>query len=245
MDGFPVILHLIRRAQISVLALSLALTLPLSATVRKSATVKKQRPPAHLSATVKERRSPAHRRAAHATSWLGIIAGGPWTVPTYADSTGDDNIAAEDPTIRRIATRALGPYNGSVVIVDSSTGRILSMLNQRLALGPGYQPCSTIKVSVALAALSENAIGPGLTGALAHSSNYFFANLGTQLGFEKVSYYARQFGYGEKTGLNIPGEEAGHFPFEPPHNGGVAMLTSFGEEVSQTPLQLAALMSAR
>jgi beta-lactamase class D len=250
MDGFPVILHLIRRAQISVLALSLALTLPLSATVKKSgtvkrsATVKKQRPQARLSATVKKRRPPAHRGAAHAASWLGIVAGGPWTVPTYADSTGGDNIAGDDPTIRRIAIRALGPYNGSVVIVDSSTGRILSILNQRLALGPGYQPCSTIKVSVALAALSENAIGPGLTGALAHSSNYFFANLGTQLGFEKVSYYARQFGYGEKAGLNIPGEEAGHFPLEPPHNGGVAMLTSFGEEVSQTPLQLAALMGA-
>ncbi len=111
-------------------------------------------------------------------------------------------------------------------------------------MGPGYQPCSTIKVSVALAALSEKAIEPGLTPALAHSSNYFFANLGSELGFEKVSYYARQFGYGEKAGLNIAGEEAGHFPLAPPQNGGVPMLTSFGEEIAQTPLQLAALMGA-
>ena len=165
-------------------------------------------------------------------------------MPTYADSTDGDHVAGEDPTIRRIATRALGPYNGSVVVVDSATGRILSILNQRLALGPGYQPCSTIKVSVALAALSEKAIEPGLTPALAHSSNYFFANLGSELGFEKVSYYARQFGYGEKAGLNIAGEEAGHFPLAPPQNGGVPMLTSFGEEIAQTPLQLAALMGA-
>jgi penicillin-binding protein 2 len=150
--------------------------------------------------------------------------------------------------------QALGPYNGSVVIVDPSTGRILSILNQRLALSIGYQPCSTFKVAVALAALSEKVIEPGtiqadgmridLTGALAHSNNYFFANVGRELGFERVSYYACEFGYGEKAGLNIAGEGAGHFPLTPPPNGGVSMLTSFGEEISQTLLQFAALMSA-
>ena len=51
-------------------------------------------------------------------------------------------------------------------------------------------------------------------------------------------------GYGEKAGLNIPGENPGRFPAEPPSNGGVGMLTSFGEDIAQTPLQLAALMSA-
>ena len=227
MYRFP-LLHLIRPAQVCVLAFSLAFSLP-------------------SSATVKRRRPSAHRTAPRATRLPGIVAGGPWTEPTYADSAGGDSIAAEDPTIRRIAILALGPYNGSVVIVDSSTGRILSILNQRLALSTGYQPCSTFKVSVALAALSENVIEPAridLTGALAHSSNYFFANLGCKLGFEKVSYYAHQFGYGEKAGLNIAGEGAGHFPLAPPSNGGVSMLSSFGEEISQTPLQLAALMSA-
>jgi cell division protein FtsI/penicillin-binding protein 2 len=141
-----------------------------------------------------------------------------------------------------------------VIIVDSSTGRILSILNQRLALS-SYQPCSTFKVSVALAALSEKGIGPpaairpdrmkiDLTAALAHSNNYFFANLGRELGFEKISGYARELGYGEKAGLNLAGERAGHFPLAPPLNGGVSMLSSFGEEISQTPLQFAALMSA-
>ena len=121
-----------------------------------------------------------------------------------------------------------------MVAVDPSTGRILSIVNQRLALGLGFQPCSTIKVSVALAALSEKVIEPSttirlngrrmdLTYALAHSNNYFFANLGRELGFETISYYAHQFGYGEKAGLNLPGEKAGHFPLGnraglfPPH----------------------------
>ena len=174
-----------------------------------------------------------------------VIAGGPWTEPTYADSTFGDVVDGEDPVIRRAAVEALGSYNGSVVVVDPTDGRILTMVNQKLALGSGFQPCSTIKVSVALAGLSEKVIQPDnkfrlaglgridLTYALAHSNNYYFATLGEKLGFEKVSYYAHLFGYGEKAGLNIQGEQPGRFPSAPPRNGGVGMLTSFGEEISQ------------
>jgi cell division protein FtsI/penicillin-binding protein 2 len=185
----------------------------------------------------------------------GVVRGGPWTQPTYADSTNGDNIDGEDLNIRKAAVEALGPYNGSVVITDPMTGRILSMVNQKLALSTGFQPCSTIKVSVALAALNEKVVEPGkklklggsqmdLTYALARSNNYFFATLGQKMGFDKVSYYARLFGYGEKAGLNIPNEQPGRFPSASPANGGVGMLSSFGEEISQTPLQLAALMGA-
>jgi cell division protein FtsI/penicillin-binding protein 2 len=179
-----------------------------------------------------------------------------WTEPTYADSTAGDNVDGEDLTVRRAAVEALGPFNGSVVVADPHTGRILTMVNQRLALGSGFQPCSTIKIAVALAALQEKLIerttkirlygrtSMALTDALAHSNNYYFANLGIQLGYERFNYYARLFGYGETAGLDIPGERPGHFPPAPPKNGGMGMLTSFGEEISQTPLELAALMAA-
>jgi len=210
--------------------------------------------------------APIHRVSAQSGHRMGpvavitptpapVIAGGPWTQPTYADSTEGDNVDGEDLDVRRTAVEALGSYNGSVVVVDSSTGRVLSMVNQKLALSSGFQPCSTVKVSVALAGLSEKVIDPStkyrlkgmkidLTYALAHSNNYYFATLGERLGFDKVSYYSRLFGYGEKAGLNIAGEKPGHYPTAPPRNGGVGMLTSFGEEIQQTPLQLAALMSA-
>ena len=193
---------------------------------------------------------------AHATQTpLGVVAGGPWTEPTYADSTFGDNVDGEDIAVRRLAVEALGAYNGSVVVVDPENGRILSMVNQKLALSAGFQPCSTVKISVALAGLSEKVIEPGnkfhvpglkmdLTYALAHSNNYYFAALGEKLGFDKVSHYARLFGYGEKAGLNIANEQPGKYPAGPPKNGGVGMLCSFGEEIQQTPLQLAALMSA-
>jgi penicillin-binding protein 2 len=179
----------------------------------------------------------------------------PWTEPTYADSTIGDNIDGEDLEVRRAAVEALGPFNGSVVVTDPETGRILAMVNQKLALGDGYQPCSTIKVPVAFAALSEGVIERdtmvriygrtkmNLTTALAKSNNQYFAKMGEQLGYEKVSYYAHLFGLGERAGLDIPGEHAGHFPAAPPANGGMGMLTSFGEEISLTPLQLSAIMS--
>jgi penicillin-binding protein 2 len=179
-----------------------------------------------------------------------------WDEPTYKDSTAGDKVDGEDLVVRRAAVEALGPLNGSVVVADPTTGRILTMVNQPLALGGGFQPCSTIKISVALAALNEglvarlkpihfpNRASLDLTDALAYSNNYYFANLGVKLGYDRVNYYAHLFGYGEKAGLSIEGEHPGKFPEAPPKNGGMGMLTSFGEEISQTPLELAALMGA-
>jgi penicillin-binding protein 2 len=180
---------------------------------------------------------------------------GPWKSPTFADSTVGDRVDGEDLTVRRAAVEALGPYNGSVVAVDASTGRVLTMVNQKLALSGGFQPCSTVKIAVALASLSEGLVDRvtpvrlygrtrmDLTQALAHSNNYYFANLGIKLGYEKWAYYAKLFGYGEKAGLDIPGEEPGYFAAAPPSSG-MGMMTSFGDGIRQTPLELAALLAA-
>ncbi len=180
----------------------------------------------------------------------------PWSEPTFADSTSGDNVDGEDLVVRRAAVEALGPYNGSVTVVDPNNGRILTMVNQKTALSSGFQPCSTIKIPVALAALSEGIIDRNtmvrlygrkrmnLTEALAHSDNVYFANLGVKLGFERVSYYAHLFGLGEKAGLNIAGEQPGVFPDKPPKGLGVGIMTSFGEGITLTPLQLASLLSA-
>ena len=181
--------------------------------------------------------------------------GGPWRVPTYADSTEGDRIEGEDPTVRRAALDALGKLNGTVVVADPQTGRILTIVNQRLAFRDGFQPCSTVKVPVALAALSESIIEREtrirlygkttmtLTQALAKSNNQYFASLGQKLGFDRVSYYAHLFGLGEKAGLDIEGEQAGLLPPAPPKNG-MGMMTSFGDGIALTPLELTALVSA-
>jgi penicillin-binding protein 2 len=85
-----------------------------------------------------------------------------------------------------------------------------------------------------------------LTTALAHSNNAYFAAVGQKLGFEKVSFYARQFGLGELAGWQIAGEHLGTFPSTEldAKLGGVGKMCSFGESISLTPLQLGALMAA-
>jgi cell division protein FtsI/penicillin-binding protein 2 len=83
-----------------------------------------------------------------------------------------------------------------------------------------------------------------LTEALARSDNPFFAHLGNKLGFDRFSHYARLFGLGEKAGLDIIGEQPGVFPAAPPPNVNLGIMTSFGEGISLTPLQLAAMLSS-
>src|SRR5258706_11871215 len=177
-------------------------------------------------------------------------------VPTFADSTSADDGAYDDPIVRAAAVSALGRYNGAVVAVDPNTGRILTVVNQKIAFGDGYIPCSTIKPTIALAALEENVITRdtmlkvgrrkymNLTEAMAHSNIKFFEELGTRMGFDTVSKCSRLLGLGELAGYNLPDEHPGSFPLAPPAYGGIARMSSFGEGIQVTPLQLAALSAA-
>ena len=183
-----------------------------------------------------------------------------FTTDSFAttDLTAGDITAGEDPIVRQAAVDALGNMNGTVVAMDPTTGRILAMVNQKLALSEGATPCSTIKLAVGLAALSEGLITRNtpvriaphaymtLTDALAKSNNLYFEALGRKLGFERVHRYANEFGLGELAGYNIEGEHLGVYPDEelPASLGGVGRMCSFGDSISMTPLQLGALVSA-
>ena len=176
--------------------------------------------------------------------------------PTYADSISADDPTYDDPIVRQAVVDALGRYNGSVVAVDPNTGRILTVVNQKIAFSDGYIPCSTIKPTIAVAALEENVITRdtmlkvgrrkymNLTEALAHSNNVFFEELGRRMGFDTVSRYGRLLGLGELAGYNLPDEHPGSFPTQPPAFGGVGRMSSFGEGIQVTPLQMAALAAA-
>jgi membrane carboxypeptidase/penicillin-binding protein len=182
-----------------------------------------------------------------------------FSASSFADNlTLGDVIEGEDPVVREAAIQALGNMNGTAIAIDPSTGRILAMVNQKLALSRGAEPCSTIKLTVALAALEEGIVRKDtpvnlgghyhltMTEALAHSNNLYFETLGRQLGFERVKHYANEFGLGELAGYHIQGEQLGTYPDEelPAALGGVGRMCSFGESVSMTPLQLGALVSA-
>lgn len=182
-----------------------------------------------------------------------------FTASSFAkgDIFAGDVTAGEDPVVRQAAIDALGDMNGTAVVIDPSNGRILAMVNQKLALSPGAEPCSTIKLTVALAALSEGIVTRDtpvqlagfrmdMTQALAKSNNLYFEELGRELGFERVRHYATQFGLGELAGYNIAGEQLGVYPDQPipESEGGVARMCSFGQGVSLTPLQLGAFVAA-
>lgn len=221
-----------------------------------------------VGAATKKSRKPASRRAATVTAGKSASKKtstrkaaskkrrrAPRPLP-FVDQTAGDFVDGDDLAIRRAAVEALGNYAGSVVVVDPNTGRILTIVNQKLAYRSGFIPCSTVKIVTALAALSEGIVdrdtsvklgrrsSMNLTTALAVSNNPYFAILGTKLGFERVRRYARMFGLGEKAALDIEAEQAGELPAVPPENGGVGMMTSFGEGILQTPLELASMLAA-
>ncbi len=200
------------------------------------------------------RKSPTISESQHAKKRMRTLAKG-----RAADGTAEGDVTAgEDPVVRQAAIDALGNLNGTVVAIEPTSGRILAMVNQKLALSSGAQPCSTIKLSTALAALSEGLIDKeteirlgrrsrmNLTSALAHSNNSYFEAVGRKLGFDKISYYAHQFGLGELAGYQIDGEQLGEYPESEISTklGGVGKMCSFGEGISMTPLQLGAMVAS-
>ena len=176
-------------------------------------------------------------------------------VVRYADPARDDITTYDDPLVRQIAVNALGNESGSVVAVDPTNGRILSIVNQKMAFSSGFEPCSTIKPFVALGALEEGVITRNtmirvashryldLAEAMAHSNNTFFEHVGDRLGFDRVARYDRLLGLGQRVGYDIPEEQPGYLPSAPPSFGGVARMSSFGEGIRITPFQLASLVS--
>jgi penicillin-binding protein 2 len=245
------------------LVLSFALMLEISGTAAtvNSGTVNTKKPKAQVNETPRARkhlRTLAHSRGYTRYARRRYHRERFHTSSFAEDITAGDVTDGEDPVVRQAAIDALGNMNGTVVAIEPTSGRILAMVNQKLALSSGAQPCSTIKLSVALAALNEGVITKAteiklgrrstmnLTEALAHSNNAYFESVGRQLGFEKVSYYAHRFGLGELAGYKIAGEQPGIYPQDEisARLGGVGKMCSFGEGISMTPLQLGALVSA-
>src|SRR6202451_2427339 len=128
------------------------------------------------------------------------------TTSSYADPGKGDMVEYDDPVIRQVALDALGHANGSVLAMDPSTGRILTIVNQKMAFSAGFEPCSTIKPVIAIAGLEEGVItrdtmltvgrrrSMDLTEATAQSNKRRFSEAGKRLGFARVPRYAQPRG---------------------------------------------------
>ncbi len=135
-----------------------------------------------------------------------------------------------------------------------------------------YEPGSTFKSVVAGAALEEKVVTPNqvfvdpgyvmvsgrriqnwsgtsfgtvtFTDVVKESLNTGFAQVGLRLGAERLTEYAKKFGFGEPTGIYLPGEEAGIL-FNPDdmRDSDIATM-SIGQSIAVTPLQLITAVSA-
>ncbi|MGH7258300.1 MAG: peptidoglycan D,D-transpeptidase FtsI family protein [Nitrospiraceae bacterium] len=139
------------------------------------------------------------------------------------------------------------------------------------ALTDSYEPGSTLKVVVAAAALEEKVMTPssmifGENGQMAvantvihdheksgwmsfaqmvqRSSNIGAAKVGMALGDWRLFDYLKEFGFGEKSNIDLPGEVAGLF--RSPREWGRRSVASIsmGQEIAVTPLQMVAAVSA-
>ncbi len=142
------------------------------------------------------------------------------------------------------------------------------------ASGAAYPPGSTFKMVTATAALAEQVTTPAekvfdtgvfrianarcwvrtghgatdLIRALAVSCNNYFYEMGTRLGVDTIARYAREFGLGEPTGIDLETDKAGLLPtedwkvarFKEPWWPGETIYAAIGQGYhTYTPLQLA------
>lgn len=175
-----------------------------------------------------------------------------------------DDLRGEDLEVREAVLNALRGHAGTAVVMDPYSGRIYSIVNQEWALRKGFKPCSTIKLLVGLAGLKEGlidartplplgggSIAMNLIEALAYSNNQYFEIIGERLGRTTILQYAREWGLGQPTGINLPQENAGRLPSERPPapqrrraTPAVGRLASHGDGFAVTAVQLAVLTSA-
>jgi penicillin-binding protein 2 len=90
-----------------------------------------------------------------------------------------------------------------------------------------------------------------LHDALVHSCDVYFYEMGDAIGMSDLTKEARQWGFGERTGINLPPESRGKLPAEHPSlrrkkwYRGETMITAIGQgAVTVTPLQMARFAAA-
>lgn len=149
----------------------------------------------------------------------------------------------------------------------------MEIINRNLPIWMSFEPGSTFKSVTFASALEEKCFnmytdtyfdrgyemvggarikswkagGHGLQTfleVLENSSNPGFVEIGRRLGLDNLYQYVRDFGFGSKTGIELPGESSG-IMFKKEQMGPVEQATvAFGQGLSVTPIQLVRAFSA-
>jgi cell division protein FtsI (penicillin-binding protein 3) len=140
------------------------------------------------------------------------------------------------------------------------------------ATGFTYEPGSTFKAFTVAAALEDEVVTPQtsfylpselqvadrrigeaharppidatVSQILAQSSNVGAVKVGLEVGADSFSEWIDRFGFGERTGLDYPGEEQGILPSRDDYSGSTMGNLPIGQGLAVTPLQMAAGYSA-
>lgn len=170
----------------------------------------------------------------------------------------------------------------SVIMMDPFSGEILALANRptydpnrpgmsrvadrrNRAITDCYEPGSTFKIIIGIAALEEKIAQPntlfdvhkgfievgGKTIRDVHkheiltfkeiiqkSSNVGSITIGMKLGKERIYKYAKRLGFGEVTGIDLPGEVSGWISPPEKWSGTSIGAITIGQEVAVTPLQI-------
>lgn len=156
-------------------------------------------------------------------------------------------------------------------IDPNSYGKYPEANRRNLPIWYTYEPGSTMKVFLASSALEEGKANPdtmfdcelgrrkvgskvirdvkphgtiSFTDVVRLSSNIGASKIGELLGRERYHSYLKKFGFGEKSGIDLPGESGGKV-LPPKKWGRIELATiSFGQGISVTSLQLVTALSA-
>lgn len=229
------------------------------------------------------------------------------TLSIEAPTPGQDIVLELDLELQRKAAELLGEQRGSIILMDATTGGILSMtstpsydpnwfvngisvkqyqsllnstqspLLNRVTQG-AYPPASTVKPQIGLLGLEDGTItektriwDPGwfeikgvdrryrdwlawghgwvdVETAITESCDTFYYDLALKLGVDKISSFMEQFGFGQKTGIDIHEEVSALMPsrgwkrarFGQPWYAGETLSVGIGQSYwTATPMQLA------
>jgi cell division protein FtsI/penicillin-binding protein 2 len=145
-------------------------------------------------------------------------------------------------------------------------GRSDPACRRNLAITDTFEPGSTFKIVTAAAALDTGRVHPeqlfdcgrgsiriagqtigdhhpfgvlSVREILEKSSNVGMVRISRTLAPETLESYIRRFGFGDKTGIELPGESPGILAELSEWSGLSAASLSFGHEITATPLQMA------
>jgi cell division protein FtsI/penicillin-binding protein 2 len=176
----------------------------------------------------------------------------------------------EDVRLAAAATDAMAGRAGAVVVMDVGTGRVRTLVGEDTAVRWAFAPGSLVKLVTTWKAMEEGTLSadrrftcegsarfagsgyrcwypPGhgdldLVHGIAFSCNLYFLSLGDTVPVDTTYRGLLELGFGERTGVNLPGEVAGRV--SPPGGLGRDYLIGNTEAVAATPLQVITYLSA-